>query len=403
MTDAALHWDDAVYAGDVGLSGADLVREEGLRTAVIVSLFSDRRAEPGDIPEGEDPRGWWGDAIAEDDDRIGSRLWLLGRSKQTPDVPVRAEEYAREALAWFVEDGIADRVDVSAEWAGQGRLCITPVISGGGGVFEEAFLVSVTGPSGGPVIVNTPLIPPPNQPPGADAGANQNVAAGVRVTLDGSASADPDGSIATYAWAQTAGDNVALTDDDTATPEFDAPSTGAAQTLTFRLTVTDDGGGSATDTVDVAVLATGTALALSAWSLPAGRTQRALMLLRAGISGDTIYSHADRPPALGALVDGVDTISVTMSTASRVTGVRRTSDAEIRIHDNPDADNLNVIFGSLLGTPRLHIQTAGGVYEWSYASGGGNFANFTSADADAQALAAGIDDDDLFILSITSG
>ena len=94
-----------------------------------------------------------------------------------------------------------------------------------------------------------------NQLPVARAGVDQDVAAGVRVTLDGSASSDPDGAIAAYAWRQTAGDTVALADDDTATPEFDAPSASAEQTLTFELTVTDDRGGQATDIVEVNVAA----------------------------------------------------------------------------------------------------------------------------------------------------
>ena len=146
MTDAALAWDDDVYAGDLGVAGADLARDRGLRTAVLISLFTDRRAEPGDVPDDEDPRGWWGDALDADGDRIGSRLWLLGRSKQTADVPVRAEEYVRESLAWMLGDGTADRVDVSAEWAGRGLLCVTPDISRGGVTrFREAFVVSIQG------------------------------------------------------------------------------------------------------------------------------------------------------------------------------------------------------------------------------------------------------------------
>ena len=53
--------------------------ERGLRSAVLISLFTDRRAEPGDVPEGEDPRGWWADVLGEEGDRIGSRLWLIDR------------------------------------------------------------------------------------------------------------------------------------------------------------------------------------------------------------------------------------------------------------------------------------------------------------------------------------
>ncbi len=95
----------------------------------------------------------------------------------------------------------------------------------------------------------------PNQLPASRAGNDQAVAAGADVTLDGSASSDPDGSIASYLWEQTAGSTVALSDTAVAMPTFTAPSMASAQTLIFRLTVTDDRGGSATDTVDVMVAA----------------------------------------------------------------------------------------------------------------------------------------------------
>ena len=71
----------------------------------------------------DDRRGWWADAypaIAED--RIGSRLWLLSREKQLPSVLARAREYAEEALAWMVEDGVAEAVEVEASWVRSGLL-----------------------------------------------------------------------------------------------------------------------------------------------------------------------------------------------------------------------------------------------------------------------------------------
>ena len=93
----------------------------------------------------------------------------------------------------------------------------------------------------------------PNQPPDADAGSNQDVDTGASVTLDGSGSNDPDGTISSYAWIQTVGTTVTLTGANTASPTFTAPST--AETLTFRLTVTDNDGATDTDDIDVVVSA----------------------------------------------------------------------------------------------------------------------------------------------------
>ena len=75
------------------------------------------------------------------------------------------------------------------------------------------------------------------------------------VTLDGPNSSDADGTIATYAWVQTAGTAVTLTNADTATATFTAPDVAVAgETLTFELTVTDNDGLTATDTVSITVI-----------------------------------------------------------------------------------------------------------------------------------------------------
>jgi len=111
-------------SGDLALSSGDLATEDGLRTAVAISLFTDRRAGADELPEGEsDSRGWWGDGLAgEGEGLTGSKLWLIAREKQTEAVRQRAEEYAREALAWLVEDGHAEAVSVSASWQDRGVL-----------------------------------------------------------------------------------------------------------------------------------------------------------------------------------------------------------------------------------------------------------------------------------------
>lgn len=94
-----------------------------------------------------------------------------------------------------------------------------------------------------------------NSPPTADAGDDQNVDEGETVTLDGSASSDTDGTIASYSWTQTSsGTQVTLSGANTATPTFTAPEVGPeGETLTFALTVTDDDGATSTDSVDVFV------------------------------------------------------------------------------------------------------------------------------------------------------
>ncbi|MDE0202365.1 MAG: hypothetical protein OXK73_08020 [Rhodospirillaceae bacterium] len=92
-------------------------------------------------------------------------------------------------------------------------------------------------------------------PPSADAGVDQAVAAGDMVTLDASASApaDPERPIICFIWRQTGGSVVDLDDNAAVMPSFMAPSPAAEETLTFEVTVIDDAGCFARDTVDVTV------------------------------------------------------------------------------------------------------------------------------------------------------
>ncbi|MCH9004522.1 MAG: hypothetical protein IH838_04435 [Proteobacteria bacterium] len=91
-----------------------------------------------------------------------------------------------------------------------------------------------------------------NSPPTSNAGGDQVVAELANVDLDGSASFDADGDMLTYAWLQTGGTNVALSDPTIAQPSFTSPDVTAPEVLTFQLTV-DDGTDNAMDTVDITV------------------------------------------------------------------------------------------------------------------------------------------------------
>lgn len=130
MTDLATRFvsDGQFFHADLAVGAGELAADGGLRTAIIISLFTDARARADDVPPGGagDRRGWWGDAWPSRrydgaPRPLGSRLWLLHREKRAEDTRARAEGYAREALAWLIEDGIAERVEVSAQWLDDGR------------------------------------------------------------------------------------------------------------------------------------------------------------------------------------------------------------------------------------------------------------------------------------------
>jgi len=91
-----------------------------------------------------------------------------------------------------------------------------------------------------------------NQYPVANAGVDQSIDdRNLTITLDGDASSDSDGAIVAYVWKQTAGTSVKLSNSNTAQPAFTSSEVAMDETLTFELTVTDNKGISAKDTVDV--------------------------------------------------------------------------------------------------------------------------------------------------------
>ncbi|OQB05768.1 MAG: Phage protein GP46 [bacterium ADurb.Bin212] len=104
----------------------DFELDEGLRTAIIISLFTDKRVLPDELPIEETyRRGWWGDLFPFDfGDQIGSKLWILKREKQTNEVLKRAKEYATECLQWLITDAVAQSIEVETSYPSDGIIAI---------------------------------------------------------------------------------------------------------------------------------------------------------------------------------------------------------------------------------------------------------------------------------------
>jgi hypothetical protein len=85
-----------------------------------------------------------------------------------------------------------------------------------------------------------PVINTDNVPPIADAGADQTVIEGAVVTLNGTASSDPDNDRLSFTWSQVSGPTVALSANNLSMPAFTAPTVGPqGATLKFSLVVND--------------------------------------------------------------------------------------------------------------------------------------------------------------------
>lgn len=111
--DILMAFDPDTLERDIQYKNGDLVREYGLGTAVLISLFTDRRADPDDdIDDPNDRRGWWGDLVPDRGDKIGSKLWQFDRSKTDQVTLLGIKKAIEDCLEWMINDGIARKIEV---------------------------------------------------------------------------------------------------------------------------------------------------------------------------------------------------------------------------------------------------------------------------------------------------
>jgi phage gp46-like protein len=124
----------------VNSSGTDLNTADTLETAVLLSLFTDKRA-PADLQiYSNDRRGWWGTTYNPSGQaELGSLLWTLYRSIKSDGTSVlrQAEGYAIDALNWLITDGVASTVSCTASWASQSALGLFITITQPNGITNQ--------------------------------------------------------------------------------------------------------------------------------------------------------------------------------------------------------------------------------------------------------------------------
>jgi PKD repeat protein len=126
----------------------------------------------------------------------------------------------------------------------------TPSFTAPGGPATLVFQLRVSGSNTTLTSTDTVSIFVNNSPPTANAGPNQVSTSGLTVTLNGTASSDPDGQTLSYTWTQVSGIPVTLSNPSAAQPTFTAPDPGP---LVFVLTVSDGQGGFDSDAITVTV------------------------------------------------------------------------------------------------------------------------------------------------------
>lgn len=110
--DIAIVWDSNF--GDIKFSEKDFETDESLKTAILISLFTDKRVG--------NEKGCWFDTY--EGYQLGSKLWTLEREKRLDQVPLRANEYAAEALQWLKDEGVVKSIKVDSYLDGSNTLML---------------------------------------------------------------------------------------------------------------------------------------------------------------------------------------------------------------------------------------------------------------------------------------
>lgn len=84
----------------------DVLQQDFFDTAILVSVYEEKRAAESEVALPEQRRGWIGNESTPDFER-GSKIWLYSQSRLTRSVINNIISAANEALAWLVGQSFA--------------------------------------------------------------------------------------------------------------------------------------------------------------------------------------------------------------------------------------------------------------------------------------------------------
>lgn len=128
---------DTEDGGEISVINGLVIPDGGFRTAVFLSLFGGNKNDGGEVISGET---WWGNKLegVSENEKLVSRFMAFIRSVPLSSKNLKiAQDKAEEDLKWFLDDGIADSVEVKLLDEGNNRIQLNVRIEKSGQIIES--------------------------------------------------------------------------------------------------------------------------------------------------------------------------------------------------------------------------------------------------------------------------
>ncbi|MGH9891333.1 MAG: PKD domain-containing protein, partial [bacterium] len=231
---------DNLVNGDTNEAPDIFVHDRGTGTTTRISIASDGT-------EGNDRSGHPG---------LSADVRLVTFTSAADNLaPVDPNGYFDDVFVRDRKTGVTRRISVASDGSAANYYSENPALSADGrhvAFYSEADnLVSEDTNQASDIFVHELI--EANQAPQANAGPDRSMRGGATVILDGRGSQDPEGGSLSYHWIQTQGPRVSLKNPNAAQPRFTAPYVAAPTAFELTMTVTDDHGATAGDSVLITV------------------------------------------------------------------------------------------------------------------------------------------------------
>lgn len=113
----------------------DFIQENGLTTAILMSLLLNDRAEDVEVPQPTKRGGYWGYEV---NGMKFSKIWLVS-GRRTTEKLNQIIEYANSCLQWLVDEGYATDVTSEAVFVTNGVSVTVTCEKDGKTIYSKGF------------------------------------------------------------------------------------------------------------------------------------------------------------------------------------------------------------------------------------------------------------------------